>query len=87
MIALASVQFQVVPWSYANVLVSSPQVVAQNQGTGVLSSTFDFQPFPETEQAVKDDVEWLRSNGALATDSSVSGWIYEVETGKTRQIV
>lgn len=63
------------------------KVVAQNQGSGVLSSTFDFQPFPDVEQAVKDDIEWLQKNGAVANDTALSGWIYEVETGKSRQVV
>ena len=63
------------------------KVVAQNSGVGVLSSTYDFQPFADLEQGVKDDVEWLKSNGALVKDIIISGWVYEVETGKTRQTV
>lgn len=62
------------------------KVVAQNQGSGVLSSTFDFQPFPDAEQAVKDEIEWLKGQGAIVADTKLSGWIYEVETGKTRQV-
>lgn len=61
-------------------------IVAQNSGTGVLNSTFDFQPFPDLEKAVKDDVEWLKGNGALL-GKTITGWVYEVETGKTKQIV
>ncbi len=63
------------------------KVVAQNQGTGVLSGTYDFQPFPDTEQAIREEVLWLKSNGAIIKDTTVSGWIYEVETGKTRQVL
>lgn len=63
------------------------KIVAQNQGAGVLSSTFDFQPFPDVEQGVRDDIEWLKNNGAVVNDTKLSGWVYEVETGKTRQIV
>lgn len=63
------------------------QVVANNVGTGIVSSTFDFQPFADLEQAVKDDVEWLKSNSALPKDVAISGWVYEVENGKTKQIV
>ncbi|KAF2482304.1 carbonic anhydrase [Neohortaea acidophila] len=63
------------------------KVVAENQGVGVLSGTYDFQPFPDVEQGVRDDVEWLKSNGAVVKDSAISGWVYEVETGKTKQIV
>ena len=63
------------------------KVVAYNVGTGVLQSTFDFQPFSDLEQGVRDDVLWLKNNGALAKDVTLSGWVYEVETGKTRQVV
>lgn len=63
------------------------KVVANNVGTGVLQSTYDFQPFPDLEQGVRDDVLWLKENGALAKDITLSGWVYEVETGKTRQVI
>ncbi|CZT24578.1 related to carbonic anhydrase [Ramularia collo-cygni] len=63
------------------------KVVAGNVGAGVLASTFDFQPFPDLEQAVRDDVEWLKKHSALPQPVTVSGWVYEVETGKTKQIV
>ena len=62
------------------------KAVANNVGTGVLSSTYDFQPFPDLEQGVRDDVEWLKGHGALAKDVNISGWVYEVETGKTRPV-
>ncbi len=41
----------------------------------------------DLEQGVKDDVEWLKSNGALPQGVEISGWVYEVETGKTKHIV
>ena len=63
------------------------KVVAQNQGAGVLSSTFDFQPFPDLEQGVRDDLLWLKNNGAVVKDTELSGWIYEVESGKTRRVL
>ena len=62
------------------------KAVANNVGTGVMSSTFDFQPFPDLEQAVRDDVEWLKGHSALPKGVAVSGWVYEVETGKTKSI-
>lgn len=68
--------------------IDALKIVAQNSGAGILSSTFDFQPFPDLEQAVKDDVAWLQSNGAVIHEGvTISGWVYEVETGKTKQIV
>lgn len=63
------------------------KAVAANVGTGVLASTYDFQPFGNLEQAVRDDVEWLRSHSALPQPVTISGWVYEVETGRTRQVV
>lgn len=61
-------------------------VVASNVGTGVLAGAYDFQPFPDLEAAVKDDVSWLKNHAALV-GKTVSGWVYEIETGKTKQII
>lgn len=63
------------------------KVVAGNVGEGVVASTYDFQPFPDLEEAVREDVEWLRGHGALPRPVTVSGWVYEVETGKVREVV
>ena len=46
----------------------------------------DFLPFPDLEQAVKDDVEWLKGK-RLEEGVNISGWVYEVETGKANKIV
>jgi carbonic anhydrase len=46
----------------------------------------DFLPFPDLEQAVKDDVAWLQSK-KIEEGINFTGWIYEVETGKTRRVV
>jgi carbonic anhydrase len=47
----------------------------------------DFQPFPDLEESVKSDVEWLRGKKSIPKDVVISGHVYEVETGKVRQIV
>jgi carbonic anhydrase len=47
----------------------------------------DFLPFPELEEAVKDDINYLRSSKLVPGSVTISGWIYEVETGKTRRVV
>jgi carbonic anhydrase len=47
----------------------------------------DFLPFPELDQAVKDDVSFLRSTKLVPDSVTISGWVYEVETGKTRRVV
>lgn len=47
----------------------------------------DFLPFSELEQAVKEDVKFLQTSKAVPESVTISGWIYEVETGKTRRVV
>ncbi|KAF2096494.1 carbonic anhydrase [Rhizodiscina lignyota] len=51
------------------------------------SRDLDFQPFPQLEPAVKADVEFLKNTKLISDSVAVSGWIYEVETGKTRRVV
>jgi carbonic anhydrase len=47
----------------------------------------DFLPFPELEAAVKDDIQYLRATKLVPGSVTISGWIYEVETGKTRRVM
>lgn len=47
----------------------------------------DFQPFPDLEGAVKSDVELLKASPLVAKGTNISGWVYEVETGKVRSVV
>ncbi|KAI1130575.1 beta carbonic anhydrase clade D [Nemania abortiva] len=50
-------------------------------------ATLDFLPFPELDAAVKEDVEFLKRSATVPDDVAISGWVYEVETGKVRQVV
>lgn len=63
-------------------------VVAKNKGDVAAREVenLDFLPFPDLEQAVKDDVAWLKSK-AVEEGVKVTGWVYEVETGKVRKVV
>jgi len=47
----------------------------------------DFLAFPELDSAVKDDVEFLRKHSAVPEGVKLSGYVYEVETGKARKVV
>ena len=47
----------------------------------------DFLPFPELEAAVKDDIQYLKGSKLVPGSVTISGWIYEVESGKTRRVV
>lgn len=47
----------------------------------------DFLTFEVLEEGVREDVEWLKEQSTIAKEVSVSGWVYEVETGKVRQVL
>ena len=64
-------------------------VVEKNLGTDGKKelASLDFQPFPDLEQAVKDDVAYLKNSKAIPDTVAISGWIYEVESGKVKPII
>ncbi|TCD70629.1 hypothetical protein EIP91_002348 [Steccherinum ochraceum] len=47
----------------------------------------DFLEFNDLEQSVKDDVAFLRESALVLPGTVVTGWVYEVETGRIKQIV
>ena len=47
----------------------------------------DFKAFPDLETAVKSDVQLLKESKLIPDKVKISGWIYEVETGKVRSVV
>lgn len=46
----------------------------------------DFLPFPDLDDAVRDDVAYVQRSRAVPDSVTVSGWVYEVETGKVRGV-
>ncbi|KAJ3486152.1 hypothetical protein NLI96_g4432 [Meripilus lineatus] len=46
-----------------------------------------FLEFSNLEQSVRDDVQFLKESPLVLPETVISGWVYEVETGKIRQIV
>lgn len=63
-------------------------VVKNNKGDAAAKEVedLDFLPFPELEKAVEDDVAWLKEK-KVVEGVNVTGWVYEVETGKARKVV
>lgn len=51
------------------------------------AKNLDFLTFPELEAAVVKDVEFLKASKVVPDSVTISGWVYEVETGKTRRVV
>ncbi|KAK9454571.1 carbonic anhydrase [Dipodascopsis uninucleata] len=54
----------------------------QQKFKDVDTSTIDFLPFSDVKRSVSDDVEYLRSSKLIPDEIPISGWVYEVETGK-----
>ncbi len=55
------------------------------ENLGVNATGRDFLPFPDLEQSVRDDVETLRSSELIPNNITISGVIYDVQSGKLRE--
>lgn len=64
------------------------EIVKKNKGDEAADEVadLDFLTFPDLEQAVRDDVEWLKGR-KIEEGLKITGWVYEVETGKARKVV
>ncbi len=64
-------------------------LVEKNLGeeAGKAVRDLDFLTFEKMEEGVRDDVEWLKEQKTISKEVRVSGWVYEVESGKVRQVV
>lgn len=47
----------------------------------------EFLTYTDLEGNVKQEVEYLKKTKLVHPDIVISGWVYEVETGKVRQVV
>jgi carbonic anhydrase len=54
---------------------------------GVDASGWDFLPFKDLEQSVRDDVDILRSSELIPKDIAISGAIYDVTSGRLEEVV
>lgn len=50
-------------------------------------ATLDFLPFTNVEDAVREDVEFLGKQSSVPKDVAITGWVYDVKTGKVDQVV
>lgn len=60
---------------------------ALRENGGKVEDGFDFRPFSELRDALRRDVEFLEGHEGLARDAPVSGWVYDVGTGKVDRVV
>jgi carbonic anhydrase len=63
-------------------------LVKKNKGDAGVKEVegLDFLTFPDLEAEVKSDVQWLQGK-AVEGGINITGWVYECETGKAKQIV
>ena len=63
-------------------------VVEMNLGSEAIKEIgdLDFLPFPDLEEAVRKDVQFLMESKAISKNIKISGWVYEVESGKVRSV-
>lgn len=53
-----------------------------NHAAAAAVDKIDFLEFPEIEQSVKSDVEYLKESPLVLPKTEISGWVYEVGTGQ-----
>jgi carbonic anhydrase len=50
------------------------------------ASAIDFLPFPDLDESVRQDVKTIRSSALIPKDIPVSGFVYDVRTGRLREV-
>jgi carbonic anhydrase len=60
------------------------QKIRQELGTD--AGEIDFLPFTSLEQAVRDDLAFLRSSPLIGPESTVRGFIYDVRSGLVSEV-
>lgn len=52
--------------------------------------SIDFLPFGDLDKSVRDDVRYLKEHPLITNETTITGWVYDVQTGKvcilTRQL-
>jgi carbonic anhydrase len=66
-------------------------ILEKNLGAEALTAVKDqfggeFGPFKDTDEQVKEEVEWLKENKAISPEVAISGWVYDVKTGKVKNV-
>lgn len=54
--------------------------------TGASADDIDFMPFTDLDASVRDDVRTIRANPLLPKELEVSGWVFDVATGRLDEV-
>jgi carbonic anhydrase len=58
------------------------ELVKSSEASAPEIDHIDFHEFGDVEGAVRADVQWLHENKLILPETVITGWVYEVETGK-----
>jgi carbonic anhydrase len=53
---------------------------------GADASDLDFKPFPDLEESVRASVRTIRESPLLPDSLEVSGWVYDVKSGRINEV-
>jgi carbonic anhydrase len=53
---------------------------------GADASDIDFLPFADLDQSVRDDIRFLKDSPLIPEDVSIRGFVYDVKTGRVREV-
>jgi carbonic anhydrase len=53
---------------------------------GADASDVDFMPFTDLDQSVRDDVRTLRESPLIPGDIVITGFVYDVRSGRLREV-
>jgi carbonic anhydrase len=68
-------------------MMSDVEVRAACAAVGVDAEGIDFMTFTDVEASVREDVDRLRTSPLVAHRITVSGWVFDVQTGALRGVV
>ncbi|KAF4623063.1 hypothetical protein D9613_002079 [Agrocybe pediades] len=63
------------------------KVKAETPAASEIVGEIDFLPISDLEDSVKTDVAFLKESSLLLQDTVYTGWLYDVKTGKIKQVV
>ena len=86
---LGTTEIVVIHHTDCGMLTFTNQQLAQKikQDIGADVGGRDFLPFSDLEQSVRDDVATLRQSPLIPKDIPIAGAIYDVRSGKLREVV
>ncbi|KAF9229613.1 carbonic anhydrase [Gyrodon lividus] len=65
------------------------QLIEAHPGDAAVANAahgIEFGPFNDLDESVKSDVSYLKNHPLVQKKGSITGWVYEVENGKIRQV-